>query len=381
MERRRFLQVAGAAVTGTFTGCQQVLREKTAEASPAPEKTAEASPAPEKTTEASTAPERTPRRFTRSEADTAIADADALLEALDSADRGNIVFVEGGASIDLTDQEEITIPGGVTLASNRGVGGAPGGELFTNGAPRPLFVTGGDGVRLVGLRLRGQKHEGFYDPNAESVYGYDSEGFRSKHAGTTIENCEFTRWTYSGVSTFGSDERVRDCAIYDNAMRGLGYGVMVASGTVIVENNYFNFNRHSVASPGKKDQSYICRYNLQGPKTTAHMFDVHSPGGKEFHFHNNRFQTAKTIRGKPTEAILLRNASENETTIHDNVFAHANRPGDRPADGQAINQTNTDGEWMNVKFWSNQYGSKTAGQDGNNWTCPPSPTCPRTVKK
>ena len=52
---------------------------------------------------------------------------DQLLTALKSAKSGEVIFVKGNANIDLTGTYGITIPEGVTLASNRGSGDLPGG--------------------------------------------------------------------------------------------------------------------------------------------------------------------------------------------------------------------------------------------------------------
>ncbi len=82
--------------------------------------------------------------------------AQELLAALEQAKPGQIIYVDDNAEIDLTGKEKIVIPGGVTIASGRGKGDSQGGMIFSNKQDtRPLFLTGGDNIRLTGLRVRG----------------------------------------------------------------------------------------------------------------------------------------------------------------------------------------------------------------------------------
>lgn len=354
MKRRQFLRTAGAAaVAVALAGCPQ----------PEPEP---GKPTPPPISGTSTPHDGT----TGPDPDFVVATKAALLNALDSATDGDLIYLEGNADIDLTNTDNLTVPGGVTLASNRGAENSPGGRLRTNSVSRPLLKTGGDGVRLVGLRLRGQQPDGYFDPNSQSVYGYDSEGFRSLHAGTEVRNCEVSHFTYSGIVTRGSNELVRRCYIHNNCMRGLGYGITVLSQTTHIAYNFFNFNRHSVACAGARDQSYVCEHNIQGPDTLAHAFDVHPPGGGEFHFRNNQILSRKTIHGVPTEGIFIRGRPQRRSTISNNAFAHPTPPSGNPTDDGAIFQTNTDGQWKNLDFWSNRFGV-TELLPGSDWDCIP----------
>ena len=280
-----------------------------------------------------------------------------------------MLYVEENASIDLTDRQTLEIPGGVTLASagterdfRNDVSDFSGATVFTDEPARPALVTGGDGVTVDGLRLRGNIPEGHFDPEPEELWNHDSVGIRSDHANTVVKNCEISNWSHSGILCNGTDELVRNCWIHNNSMSGLGYGVSVNGNTPIIEYNYFNMNRHSVAGSGEENNGYVCRYNLHGPDTTGHMFDVHPPGGDRFEIYRNVFTTTETINGNPTEAVVLRGEPSEVCEIHHNVFAHRSPPGDGPTDHHdtemAINQTKTDGEWANVRFWSNWYGRR-----------------------
>ena len=71
-----------------------------------------------------------------------------LLTALKSAKAGETVFVRGTAVIDMTGTPSVTIPAGVTLASDRGRAGSAGGLLkrtqnLNGGWEEPMFIAGG----------------------------------------------------------------------------------------------------------------------------------------------------------------------------------------------------------------------------------------------
>ncbi len=86
---------------------------------------------------------------------------DELLEALASAGAGDTVYVAGDAVIECTERvhvEELVLelPGGVTLASDRGIRGAPGGLIRSDTfATNPLIRVMGPEARLSGIRLQG----------------------------------------------------------------------------------------------------------------------------------------------------------------------------------------------------------------------------------
>lgn len=90
----------------------------------------------------------------RSDADLVVRTARGLADALGSASAGEVVFVVGNAAID-TGEREFDIPGGVTLASNRGQDGAPGALLATDNDPDAVLRVTGSDARVTGLRLRG----------------------------------------------------------------------------------------------------------------------------------------------------------------------------------------------------------------------------------
>jgi hypothetical protein len=83
-----------------------------------------------------------------------------LLGALARAPAGAVIYVRDDVTIDLTGSDDLTIPGGVTLASGRGRGDSLGAMIYSNSLTGeslfiPMLKTGGKGVRITGLRLRG----------------------------------------------------------------------------------------------------------------------------------------------------------------------------------------------------------------------------------
>ena len=84
-----------------------------------------------------------------------------LIEALAQARAGQVVFIPGETEIDLTtfiyiDQFVLEIPEGVTLAGERGNGGALGAILTSDALKTPVMIRAlGPHVRVTGLRIRG----------------------------------------------------------------------------------------------------------------------------------------------------------------------------------------------------------------------------------
>ena len=86
---------------------------------------------------------------------------DELIDALGSANSGDTLYLDGEAEIDCTERvyiEELVleVPGGVTVASNRGAGESEGALIYSDCLKtRPLFRAMGPKVRFSGLRIAG----------------------------------------------------------------------------------------------------------------------------------------------------------------------------------------------------------------------------------
>lgn len=136
--------------------------------------------------------------------------------------------------------------------------------------------------------------------------------------GFTVEKCRFDFFGYAGVAVFHQDTiangLIRKNQFYHNAMRGLGYGVVVygeskvwvedpklgSSNFIFVEDNVFEYHRHSIASGG--GSLFVFRHNYV-------LDNILSPGGHAVDTHEAREPTA-------TYNSLGSRASE----VYDNVF-------------------------------------------------------------
>ena len=262
-------------------------------------------------------------------ADFTVSTRSELLNALQNAVSGQIIYVTDSASIDLTGDNNIKIPAGVTLASGRGRGNSLGALIYSN-SPNELylFITSGEGVRVTGLRLQGP------DPNRRTeqmqwLYAqgrfYDlpnSAGVMSRYSRLTVDNCELYGWTRSVFVYTGSlDNHIHHNFMHHNQREGLGYGVDVKQGaSALIEGNVFNWNRHAIdgdygSSPGA---SYEACYNLVLGDTTSHYFDMHGgndasdptiPAGDTVKIHHNTFMESServvAIRGIPTTGVWV----------------------------------------------------------------------------
>ena len=224
-----------------------------------------------------------------------------LLTALQSAKAGDVVYINGNANIDMTGTFNVRIPAGVTLASNRGESGSPGGRIYqnrvsndpTSGFPIAIFKTGGAGVRVTGLRLDGP------DETRSSPSGVRC-GIVSEHRSFEIDNCEVYGFSHAGVQLRGtgsdSGQYVHHNYIHHCQRDGYGYGIVVENAGALVESNKFDYNRHSIGATGLKSDAYEARYNIVGPNGQNHHFDMHEdptdPGkaGNWVKIHHNTFQ-------------------------------------------------------------------------------------------
>ena len=302
---------------------------------------------------------------------------DELIDALKKAKAGQVVYIEGDADIDCTtlvfaEKLVLKIPGGVTLASNRGHEGSPGGIIYSDAfATRPLMETLGPKARLTGLRLRGpdpkprlDHHRRSFKPSRgdskqQHKYYYAfpvSEGIRTVHDGLEVDNCEVSGWSHAAIHlSGGKDHHVHHCYIHHNQMNGLGYGVCHGYSKVsvsLVECNIFDYNRHSIAGTGKPGNAYEARHNVELGQSISHNFDMH--GGRDrrdgtviagdwLKIHHNTF-LSPTVR-----PIAIRGVPRDKAEIHHNWFGQV-----RPSGG-LISPWPTGAE-THVELCNNAYG-------------------------
>lgn len=253
-----------------------------------------------------------------------------LLKAIAAARRNQVVYIDDDAEIDLTGVSTIVIPAGVTLASGRGRDGSMGALLFSatyEADVDPLFMAGGEAVRLTGLRLRGPHTEIGDDPDR-----YISVGARSRYKRLEVDNCEIWGWSHAAVYVDAgcTGARVHHNYIHHNRRDGYGYGVVLGYSSeknpigAAIEANLFDFCRHSVASTGRRYGSYTARYNIVLEHANASSFDRHGTedpgnwyggdGGDWTIVQNN------TVRMTTELAVGVRGVPAKQAQVHQNWF-------------------------------------------------------------
>jgi PKD repeat protein len=255
-----------------------------------------------------------------------------LLVALSSATSGAVIYVDPTAAIALNESadENILIPSGVTLASNRGVGSSAGGRIYTtkagSGWNKPLFRTNGNNVRVTGIRIEGECLAENAEGAGEATYrvGLWIDG----HTGCVVDNCDFKGFAYANIFTdqCPTDGRpwIHHNYIHESQNQHEGYGVNVYGGDTLIEANIFHKNRHDVTGDGLADEMYEFRYNyitayLLGVTGMSHI-DVHGlapdeiVSGARYDIHHN------TCAGGREACVHQRGKPSVGTYIHHNIF-------------------------------------------------------------
>ncbi|WP_227133054.1 hypothetical protein [Halorubellus salinus] len=288
------------------------------------------------------------RTVTRDDANIVARTKSELEDGLSAASSGEVVFVPGSEEIDVG-WGDIDIPSGVTLASNRGVDGSPGALLYTDDDADDTFYLQGTG-RFTGLRLRGAH------PGSDTGGPSDTSGVKMFGDGE-LDNCKVSGFTYDGVGPEnGSRGHIHHNVIVENNKSGLGYGVHVEDADPVIEYNYFNYNRHSVAMSEARG-SYTLRYNHFGPTEVMHNIDVHSPAGGDYDIHNNVVETVyREWDGNRNHNVSIRD-TPSQAVVNDNWFFNSNAPEADTTDeyGQTIIMPNNS-DWVNTSWDGNYYG-------------------------
>lgn len=121
VERRTYLKATGAAAVGlgTLASSDEVVSEAAAVST--------ADPSPSGSEVGGGA--EYDHDVTESDATAVVNTKSGLNTELANASSGDVVWVDSDATIDMTGEELIMIPSGVTLASGRGIGGSQGALL------------------------------------------------------------------------------------------------------------------------------------------------------------------------------------------------------------------------------------------------------------
>lgn len=286
-----------------------------------------------------------------SRGDITVSNKQELLRALKDVKRGQSIFVPGNAKIDLTGENKITIPHGVTLCSDRGHNGSKGALLFTDlHGVSPLFRANGNGVVIAGLRIAGPDTAVYYNITAQTksvdpidlnrikqLNEYDakkdalprSTGISIEGTNVEIYNCELYGWTNAAVQVSPSARNtiVRHNYIHHNQHFGLGYGILLYKSTALVKANLFDYNNHSVTGSGHAGTGFEIVNNIfKENHVRAWAIDMHGGvdrndgtdlAGESFIVKNNDFYLHF---GRP--GINIRGVPASESTIANNKFVY-----------------------------------------------------------
>jgi len=272
--------------------------------------------------------------------DYTVTDLDALLEALSKAKPEQVIFIPGETEIDLTariyiEQLILEVPEGVTLAGNRGYKGSKGALITSDTLKTPAIVrTAGPNVRITGLRIRGPNpkryldhHQRAFGPNGlgrEYYYKFpNSNGITTEYPQLQVDNCEVSACSNAGVNLAkGKGHHIHHNFIHHCQYNGLGYGVVHDTASSLIEYNFFNWNRHSIAGTGQPGCGYTARNNVELGVSLNHCFDMHGGAdrkdgtdiaGTSIEICNNTFRAPET-------PVFIRGVPQEQAKIHHNWF-------------------------------------------------------------
>jgi len=138
----------------------------------------------------------------------------------------------------------VRVPGGLTL-----LGEGAGTILRARDKTTHLFAVAGDEVRFTRLRLERADTNRNEDNDTHGIVVGEQKNVR-------IDHCELLGFSFATRFSGEGSAQVDHCSIHHNLRDGLGYGVAVYSGAyVLVTDNRFSQNRHSLASNGALDWS------------------------------------------------------------------------------------------------------------------------------
>lgn len=304
------------------------------------------------------------------DADSTVETRDGLVGALDGASEGDTVTVSPDAEIDLSGVWKTTIPAGVTLdggGEDRGESGAllsaPSGDEGPADEKFHKKFKLKPGARFTGFRLRGHHHE-YVNPETAfdgDFYAHRGGGVRAGDD-AEVDNNEISGWPHAAVMAVG-DAHIHHNSIHHNAWEGLGYGVAIPTGDYmpVIEDNDFNYNRHSITGGGGPDVGYIARNNVFGEEWVGAPVDMHGTegmsgvAGERVVVERNTFLATRAVEEKTRNpggeypAIQIRGAPTDEIRVANNWFRHESRDG-------AYEQT--DGP-QDVTFENNHFGAET----------------------
>ncbi len=272
--------------------------------------------------------------------DYTVTSVDALLDALSKAKAGQVVFIPGETEIDLTariyiERLVLEVPGGVTLAGERGHKGSKGALLSSDALKTPVMIrAGGPNVRVTGLRVRGPNPKRYIAHHSRSFrkrgkgsdYYYKlptSNGIVTDHDALRVDNCEVSAFSHGGIYLrAGKDHHVHHSYIHHCQYQGLGYGICHNKAGSLIEQNLFDWNRHSIAGTGRPGCGYVARNNVELGTSLSHCFDMH--GGRDRNdgtdIAGTFIEIANNTFRAPQTPIVIRGVPETGCIVHHNWF-------------------------------------------------------------
>ncbi|MBM4043366.1 MAG: hypothetical protein FJ290_33175, partial [Planctomycetes bacterium] len=165
-------------------------------------------------------------------------------------------------------EAEVRVPGDLTL-----LGDGSKTLIRTRDRNSRLFSAAGDRVRFTRLKLQG----------ADTTLNESNDTYGitiSRAQNCRIDHCELLGFSYATTPREECTAQIDHCYIHHNLREGLGYGTSIYSGAyVLITDNEFEQNRHSLASNGTLDWS--------SPKHAGKY--LHKPGRKtHWEFVHNR---------------------------------------------------------------------------------------------
>lgn len=211
----------------------------------------------------------------------------ALLNALQNAQPGEVVFVQ--ADINLSGEHTIPVQTGVTLAGSRGnCNDSPGPLLFCDEMPSGKgLLSVRPGARVTGIRFRGP------DADIENInYDTDSASWNKCMLvwgdNSEVDNCEISNFHHAGISTNNGGNNVH---IHHNYFHDIhAYPVLVVNNTsanVLVEANRIEWIHEAIAAIGNPGSGYEARYNIFARVAAPAYFQPYA-GGHSIDMHPNR---------------------------------------------------------------------------------------------
>jgi hypothetical protein len=251
-----------------------------------------------------------------------------LLYALDHAGSGDVICVKGTANIDISGESSLTIPGRVTLASDRGFSSSRGGRIYRTRSqyiPLATFEVGGPDVRITGLRIEGAdsvQEEDLQDDVKAAIMEINKSNLE-------VDNCEIYNWSYTAIAFENNGPGNWNGHIHHNYIhhchaKGYGYGTMVAFGNVLIEGNQYDYTRHAVIGEGCEGEKFEFRYNSHGTHAINPVLDLHTTingdcgqwraggvSGQLYRVHHNTITYSGSVTlnayGTPSEGLYINN--------------------------------------------------------------------------